>query len=50
MKYLNEDAGMRDADSGDEAAVSIAQLEQELAAAHQEMLQLPAGYQPVQKA
>lgn len=50
MKYLDEEVGMRDADSGDEAEVSIAQLEQELAAAQQEMLQLPAGYQPVQKA
>lgn len=41
---------MRDADSGDEAEVSMAQLQQELDAAQQEMLELPAGYQPVQKA
>jgi len=50
MKFLNDDMGMRDADSGDEAEVPVAQLERELATAQQEMLELPAGYQPVQKA
>jgi hypothetical protein len=50
MKFLNDDVGMRDADSGDEAEVPMAQLQQELEAAQQEMLELPAGYQPVQKA
>lgn len=50
MKFLNDDIGMRDADSGDEAEVSVVQLQQELAEAQQEMLELPAGYQPVQKA
>ena len=50
MKYLQEDPGLRDADSGDEAEVSIAQLEQELAKAQQELIELPVGYQPVQKA
>jgi len=50
MKFLHDDMGMRDADSGDEAEVPVAQLEQELSKARQEMLELPAGYQPVQKA
>ena len=50
MKFLHDGMGMRDADSGDEAEVSVAQLEQELSKARQEMLELPAGYQPVQKA
>lgn len=50
MKFLNDDIGMRDADSGDEAEVPMAQLQQELDAAQQEVLELPAGYQPVQKA
>jgi hypothetical protein len=50
MKFLSDDVGMRDADSGDEAEVPMAQLQQELDAAQQEMLELPAGYQPVQKA
>jgi len=50
MKFIDENMGMRDADSGDEAGVSIQQLEQELAKAQQEMLELPAGYEPVQKA
>lgn len=50
MKFLDDDIGMRDADSGDEASVPIAQLEHELAQAQQEMLELPAGYPPAQKA
>lgn len=50
MKYLNEDIGMRDADSADEVSVSIAQLEQELANAQQEIMTLPAGHSPVDKA
>jgi hypothetical protein len=50
MKYLDEDPGLRDADSGDEAGVSMQQLEQELAKAQQELLELPAGYEPFQKA
>ena len=50
MKYLDDDIGMRDADSGEEAEVSMAQLQQELDAAQQEILELPAGYEPVQKA
>jgi len=50
MKFLSENMGMRDADSGDEAEIPTAQLEHDLAAAQQEMLELPAGYQPVQKA
>jgi hypothetical protein len=50
MKFLDENMGMRDADSGDEAGVSVKQLEQELAKAQQELLELPAGYRPVEKA
>jgi hypothetical protein len=50
MKYLTEDAGMRDADSGDEAALSVQQLEQELAKAQREIVELPAGYAAAQKA
>jgi hypothetical protein len=50
MKFIDENLGMRDADSGDEASVSIQQLEQDLAKAQQEMIELPAGYKPVQKA
>ena len=30
MKYLGDDIGMRDADSGEEAEVSMEQLQQEL--------------------
>ncbi|MBL1278236.1 MAG: hypothetical protein COB30_019345 [Ectothiorhodospiraceae bacterium] len=50
MKYLNEDMGMRDADSGDEAGVSIPQLENELAEVRQELMALPAGFTPVERA
>ena len=50
MKYLGDDIGMRDADSGEEAEVSMEQLQQELDAAQKEMIELPAGYEPVQKA
>ena len=50
MKYLNDDIGMRDADSGDEAGVSMQHLEQELAKAQQQLIELPAGYQPTEKA
>jgi len=50
MKYLDEDIGMRDADSGDDAGVSIPQLENELAAARQELTELPTGYKPVERA
>jgi hypothetical protein len=50
MNFLDESMGMRDADSGDEAGVSIQQLEQELAKAQQEIIELPAGYMPTQKA
>lgn len=50
MKYLSEDPGLRDADSGDEAGLSIQQLEQDLAKAQQELVELPAGYTATQKA
>lgn len=50
MKYLDDNMGMRDADSGDEAEVSIPQLENELAVARQELVELPAGYVPTQRA
>lgn len=50
MKFLDDDMGMRDADSGDEVGISTQQIEQELAQAQQELMELPAGYQPVQKA
>lgn len=50
MKFLDDNLGMRDADSGDEVGISVQQLEQELAKAKQELIELPAGYQPVQKA
>ena len=41
---------MRDADSGDEEVVSEEKLQQELAAAQRELIELPAGYAPIQKA
>ena len=50
MKFINEDIGMRDADSGDEVSVSIQHLEQELAKAQREIIELPAGYPATQKA
>jgi len=51
MKFIDDNLGMRDADSGDEAAgVSVQQLEQDLAKAQQEIIELPAGYHPTQKA
>ena len=50
MKYLDDNMGMRDADSGDEAGPSIPQLENDLAAARQELVELPAGYEPAQRA
>ena len=50
MKYLDEGAGMRDADSGDEEVVSEEKLQQELAEAQRELIELPAGYAPLQKA
>ena len=31
MKFLDDDIGMRDADSGDEVGISTQQIEQELA-------------------
>jgi hypothetical protein len=50
MKYLDDNMGMRDADSGDEAEISIPQLENDLAVARQALVELPAGYQPTQRA
>lgn len=50
MKYLDDNMGMRDADSGDEAGVSIPQLENDLAAARRELVELPAGYEPARRA
>ena len=50
MKFLDDNMGMRDADSGDEAGASMQQLEQELAKAKQELVELPPGYHPTQKA
>lgn len=50
MKYLDEDIGMRDADSGDEAGVNIVQLRNDLKQAQQEIVELSAGYLPLQKA
>jgi hypothetical protein len=51
MKFIDENMGMRDADSGDEVAtISVQQLEQDLASAQQEIIELPAGYRPEQKA
>lgn len=50
MKYLTEDPGMLDADSGDEAGLSVQQLEQDLAKAQREIVELPAGFSAAQKA
>ncbi len=50
MKFIDEKLGMRDADSSDDAGVSVQQLEQDLAKAQQEIIELPAGYQSTQKA
>lgn len=50
MKYLDDKMGMRDADSGDDGGVSIPQLELDLAKARQELVELPVGYTPAQRA
>ncbi len=50
MKYLDEGAGMRDADSGDDETVSVEKLRQELATAQQALIELPAAHAPTQKA
>ncbi len=50
MKYLKEDASMRDADSGDELTEPTALLEAQLAEFKQQMLQLPPNYQPLARA
>ncbi|MBI3546998.1 MAG: hypothetical protein HY081_10500 [Gammaproteobacteria bacterium] len=50
MKYLKEDASMRDADSGDEQAEPTALLEAQLAEFKQQMLELPPNYQPLARA
>lgn len=50
MKYLDDGAGMRDADSGDEDTVATEQLQHDLAKARQTLVELPAGYAPTEKA
>lgn len=44
MKYLDQFMGMRDADSGEDAAVATAVLEQRLAATRERIAELPAGH------
>jgi hypothetical protein len=50
MKYLDDNAGMRDADSGDETGVSVVQLQHELRQVRQQLLELLPGAAPLQKA
>lgn len=50
MKYLDENTGMHDADSAEDAVDSTAYIEQKLAEIEQEMTQLPAGFDAVEKA
>ena len=49
MKYLEEGV-VRDADSGDEEVVSMERLGHELATAQKELVELPPGHAPTQKA
>lgn len=50
MSYLDQFMGMRDADSGEDAEVASAVLEQRLAATQEQIAELPAGYDPLDKA
>lgn len=50
MKYLKEDAGMNDADSIDDAAISTVRLEQQMEALEDRLRELPADCSPVERA
>ena len=50
MKYVDLRAGIADADSAEDAEPSYAHLEQQLAEARAQILELPAGHAPVDKA
>lgn len=50
MKFIDNMNAMLDADSSDDAAVSVEKLEAQLAAARDSIAQLPVDYHPLQKA
>jgi hypothetical protein len=50
MKFLNENKGLLDADSGDDAVTSTQLLRQRAEALRQQIAQLPPGFHPTQKA
>ncbi len=50
MKYINNNQGMRDADSGEDAVSASELLEQRIAAVQQQLNALPANSDPARKA
>ncbi len=50
MKYLKEDAALLDMDSAEDTQESLVLREQRLAEIDQKLIELPAGYTPVQRA
>jgi hypothetical protein len=50
MKYLKEDAALLDMDSAEDTQESLVLREERLAAIDQQLIELPAGYTPVQRA
>src|SRR5512135_74346 len=50
MKYLKDDASMRDADSSDELAEPTALLEAQLEEFRSQLLELPPNYDPLARA
>ncbi|WP_455209205.1 hypothetical protein [Kaarinaea lacus] len=49
MKYIDQNAGMMDADSSDDAEISLEKVKQQLAAALEELKALPEGAHPLQR-
>ena len=50
MKYIDMDAGQRDADSADDVETSLEKIKQQLAAALEELKSLPENAHPLQRA
>ena len=50
MKYLKEDAALLDMDSAEDTQESLVLREQRLAEIDEKLIELPAGYAPVQRA
>jgi hypothetical protein len=50
MKYLKDDPSFRDADSGDELEESTLLLENRVEELHRQMIELPAGHAPTERA